>query len=60
MQPINQAIGLLTASEINVDEGCVGQILGDQAIGLDHRRDWSGHVGSAGFEQVLHGCANDR
>ncbi len=60
MQPINQAISPLTASEINVDEGRVGQILGDKAISLGNGRNWSGHVSSAGLEQVFYGCANNR
>ena len=58
MQSIDQAIGPLAPSEIEVDKGYVGGMIGDQALGLGRGRDWSVHIRSPGPKQVLQGYAD--
>jgi hypothetical protein len=43
---------------MEVNEGYVRRMLGEQALGLDLSRVWSGHVGSQELKQALHGHAN--
>jgi hypothetical protein len=57
MQSIDQAIGPLAPSEIEVDEGYVGGMIGDQSLGLGRGRDGSVHIRSPGPKQVLQASA---
>ena len=57
MQPIDEAVGPLATSEIEVDKGYVGSVLGDQALSLGRGRDRSDHIRSQGSKKPLQGYA---
>jgi hypothetical protein len=58
IQAIDQPVGQLAASKIEIDEGDVDSVLGNQALGLSGCGDGSGHVRSQGLEQALQSYAN--
>ena len=53
MQPSDQAVGQLAPSEMEVDEGYVRRMLGEQAFGLGRSRGWSGHLRSQGSSRLF-------
>jgi len=46
MQPSDQAIGQFAPSEMEVDEGYVRSVLGEQALSLSRNCGWPDHVRS--------------
>ena len=46
MQPIDQAGGQLPLSQMEVDEGQVRDLLGEQALSFGPARGWAGHLRS--------------
>ena len=53
MQLIDQAIGLLTVSQIDIHQGHVGSALGNHPPGLGRGRGWAGNVGPPRLKQHL-------
>jgi len=53
MQLIDQAIGLLTVSQVDVHQGNVGGALANQAHGVSRGCGWSGNIGSPRLKQHL-------
>jgi hypothetical protein len=49
MQPSDQAVGQFAPSEMDIDEGYVQSVLGEQALGLGCSRGWSDHDRSYTF-----------
>ena len=46
MQPCNQAVRKFAVSEVEVDEGYVRSVLGEQALGLGRSRGRTGYFRS--------------
>jgi hypothetical protein len=55
VQSIDQAVRQLAASKIEIDQGHVRCLLGDQLLGLSGGCDWSGHLRSQSLEQARQG-----
>src|SRR5215510_11442535 len=55
MQPIDQAVGPLASSKMDIDERCIGGMLGDQPLGLDRSRGGSSDGRSQSLKKSLHG-----
>src|SRR5215475_12509183 len=53
MQPIDQAIGLLTVSQIDVHQRHIEGALGQEAQGVRRGRDWSDNIGTPRLQQHL-------
>src|SRR5437016_975751 len=58
MQPIDQVVGPLAFSEIEVDDGYIRGALGNQVLSVRRSRCWSGYVRSQYTKQSLHGLAD--
>ena len=55
LQPINQGVGSLAVSQIDVDDGYVGSALGNQKFGIRYGGSWTGYVRSQCAKQTLDG-----
>jgi len=53
MQLIDQAIGLLTISQIDIHQGDIGSALTDKAQGVGRGCGWTGNIGSPRLKQHL-------
>ena len=58
MQPINQVVGPLAVSQIDVDDGYVGSALGNQALGVRYGGSRTGYIRSQCAKQTLDGIAD--
>ncbi len=54
---INQAVGPLAVSQIDVDDGYIGSALGNQALGVRYGGSRTGYIRSQYTKQTLHGIA---
>ena len=46
LQPINQGVGPLAVSQIDIDDGYVGSALGNQKFGIRYGGCWTGYIRS--------------
>ena len=57
MQTINQVVGPLAVPQIDVDEGYIGSVLRNQALGVRYGGSRTGYIRSQYAKQTLHGVA---
>ena len=57
LQSINQAVGPLAVSQIDVNDGYVGSALGKQTLGVRYGGSRTGYIRSQYAKQTLHGIA---
>ncbi len=58
VQSINQAVGPLAVSQIDVDDGYVRSALGNEALGIRYGGGRTGYICSQCTKQTLHGIAD--